>query len=186
VKLTVLFLVTLMLLSFFLATGCQSETLGPSGNKVYNSTEFGLTAEYPADWNKNDNLSDSQKENGIVVIFLGPKSAKYDYLSNIMIEVEDITEGTTAEEYADIIEKYILTKKLTDYTNLQEQTSTLSGLTSLIRTFTGTEKGVAIKYTQTYTAKNNTGYVITYASASEDYDLNYEAYSLVTSTFKLK
>lgn len=179
---------TILVLSA-LAIGCggqETASQNPTtiANKTYANTDYNFSVEYPADWDAKENLTEQEKDTGVVAVFEGPSSPEYDLRVQITLEAENLGGETTAEGYATGVEEYILKKNLANYTNIEEQETTIVGLHAVIRVFTSTTSRAMFKYTQAYFTKKEIGYVITYAATTDIYDTYFNIYNLVKNSFR--
>jgi len=189
-------IVLLVVMSVASSFGCQQQAaLAPPpaqtpkptiGSLIYTNSEHGFSVEYPTDWNLEENLTEQEKFTGIVIKFLGPLPAEYDNRAVIIIEADKLPSEFTAEEYAEVVEIRILKKNLPDYVNLEEQTTVIGGVPSLMRTFTATMQDAPHKDIQAYFTKENVGYAITYDVTIDSHDKYVGCFELVTSTFKFE
>ena len=197
--LTILCIIILLFsLPVILVAGCQKQTTPASSpspdslptvkpaleTKTYANSEHGFSVEYPADWDKNDSFTEKEKLMGLLVIFEGPKSTKYDRRASIVIEADECPSDYTVEEYAKAVELQILKKNFKDYSNLQEQQTTIGGIPALMKTFTATINNFPYKDIQAYFIKGNLAYAITYEVTTDSYDKYIDCFDLVKSTFK--
>jgi hypothetical protein len=165
----------------------QSQAPKPAiPSKTYTSSVYGFSVEYPAEWTINDNLTEQENSKGLLIEFDGPLSAEYDQKASIIIEADELSRKFTTEEYAQAVELQLLTKILPDYIKLEEQTTTISGIPAIRRTYTATMRYFPHKDIQIYFTKENLYYVITYDVTSESHDEYADCFDLVTSTFKFE
>ncbi len=121
----------------------------------------------------------------MVRMFAGPLVGEYDYLVNIKIVREELPKDRTLEDYIRIVEEDTK-KQYTDYTMVDEYSTTIAGLPAIVRTFTATIMDVPLKNTQAFFIEDtdNVGYVITYDVPEEFYDEYADSFELVISTFE--
>lgn len=153
-------------------------------NKIYANSEHNFSVEYPADWNLKKTLTENEKLTGVVAIIEGPKSAKYNYRVNIMIEADKWSRNYPVEDSAKAVELQILKKNLPDYVNLQERTTTISGMRAIVRTWTATIQSFPHKDIQAYFNKEDFTYTITYDVTTDLHDEYIDSFNLAISTFK--
>lgn len=154
-------------------------------SKTYINSEYGLSVEYPADWDLNENLTQQERLLGVLVRFLGPQSEKYDYRANISVQVAKLPANSTLESFAAGVELQILRKNLSDYVNLQERTGAIGGMPAILRTFTATIGSFPHKCIQAYMVKGDFVYRITYDVTIDSYDTYADCVDLALSTFSL-
>lgn len=155
-------------------------------SKTYTSSVYGFSFEYPADWTINKNFSEEENQKGVLVVFDGPQSAIYDHRANIIVEADELSKDFTAEEYAQAVELRLLKITLPDYIMLEEQTTTISEIPAIIRTFTATMQYYPHKDIQAYFTKDNLCYTITYDVTIDSHDEYAECFDLLINSFKFE
>ena len=121
----------------------------------------------------------------MVTVFAGPLVGEYDYMVNIKIVREELPKDRTLEDYVRIVEEDNK-RQYTDYTKVDEYSTTIGGLSAIVRTFTATNNDVPLKITQAFFIEDtdNVGYIITYDVSGEFYDAYADSFELVISTFE--
>ncbi len=144
-------------------------------SKIYSNSQYNFSLEYPAEWEFEEGLL------GTVVFFAGPSEPNYQM--NVNLVTEELPKIYSIDDYSKLGELQVK-KAHSDYVNLGELHTNISGLPAIIRTFTVTIKSVPLKDTQAYFIKDKTAYIITYDIPIDKYDSYIDSFNLAVSTFK--
>ena len=106
-----------------------------------------------------------------------------EVMVNINIVTEELTKKFTVEDYGRMGELQ-QKKAWPDYVKLQEYTTTISGLSAIVKTVTTTMQDVPLKDIQAFFIKDKVAYVITYDVTTDSHDEYADCFDLVISTFK--
>ena len=141
------------------------EFVEPSPEQVtfetYENKEYGYSIEYPEDWQL---YYKQQGVNG----FQGPR--KEGYYISVNIEVEELAEPMTAQEYAELDEEQLETALL--YNKVEEYQTTINAEPAVVRVFTRVGRGlpVRVKTKQVYLTNDNMTYIIRCFALRTTYD----------------
>ena len=152
----------------------------------------GISCEYPEGWVGSVTEMELDPARPVhyniirtVTVFAGPLVGEYDYMVNIKIVREELPKDRTLEDYVRIVEEDTK-RQYIDYTKVDEYSTTIGGLSAIVRTFTATTMDVRLKNIQALFIEDtdNVGYVITYDVPEEFHDEYADSFELVISTVK--
>jgi hypothetical protein len=186
---------SVLLLSILLITGCGSDeptTEGPVTEiltfyRLVESNEFSL--QVPEDWETIQNFTTAYPENTIVAFRNNIQD--HDFIANINVVRNEVTEGTTSADYA--IEMFdTISNQLINYKKLNEESYTLYVGANPIETFLYEFQGIndptetTKQFIQIYGTNGTNAYVATGSYDADDSELAIDQIQQSMRTFMLK
>jgi serine/threonine-protein kinase len=135
---------------------------------TYENPIFGIRMLYPANWDKLENASSSNKNSTLIdLVTFGPQSNnRSDTTGKLIVKVDNISDikPIALSDYAnDII------SDLRQDFKVAESTTTLAGLPAYKFEYTGTEESVDLQAMMILTIKGDKAYIISYTADPEIY-----------------
>jgi len=110
-----------------------------------------------------------------------------EFMVNMNIMSEELPEfpKMTLEDYANLVHIQ-LKKAMENYKNVDEGSTTISGLPARTLTYTASSDETMLMGSQAYVFKENVAYVITYTATEELYDKYADCFELVMTSFEFE
>ncbi len=162
------------------ATSTTQAVSPPLTGKIYSNSQYGFSVQYTSDWTFQEGIA------GTIVMFGGPLIAETGGMININITSEKLPgfPKLSLSDYSKLGEMQ-LQKVMENYNQVNEHSTTISGQPALVRVFTGSVNKASLKFAQAYLIKENSSYVITYASNPDLYDKYIDSFNLAITSLKI-
>jgi len=167
-------------------TGCgQTQSTAPvpdtTNSKIYENEYFGYSCLYPAGWELQANPG------GMLVLFAGPMDTDDEFIINVNIFVEELTEyaGISLDDYTENSEVQFH-ESLDDYQRLALDDTIISGMAARLVTYSFSIDTFKIKGTQAFFIRDNKAYIITYSATPETHSQYYSEFELIFASLVFK
>jgi len=135
---------------------------------TYENLRFGIKILYPANWNKQENISSSSNNSTLsdIVAFSPPLKNSSNIIGKLAIKVDNISDikPTTLANYADAI----ISDLKQDF-RVTESNTTLAGNPAYKVVYTGLEESVDLQAMLVLAIKGDRVYMISYTAEPEKY-----------------
>ena len=135
---------------------------------TYENLSFGIKILYPANWNKQENISSSSNNSTLsdIVAFSPPLKNSSNIIGKLAIKVDNISDikPTTLANYADAI----ISDLKQDF-RVTESNTTLAGNPAYKVVYTGLEESVDLQAMLVLAIKGDRVYMISYTAEPEKY-----------------
>ena len=132
--------------------------------KTYNNKDYGITIDYPANWEMHERVE------GSVVVFASPAQTTMDvFRENVNVAIQDLsTNHLTLDQFTDVATKQ-LTAVFNNVKIVSSTPATLAGRPAhqIVYVATGDTN---LKIMHIWFVENNMAYTVTYTAAESKYD----------------